>query len=183
MATWDTDKLDKAPLITPSAEKMKLIRATALKAGKIAVTGRQEWTGQLAGCGEGRFSGSTATFVFKTYMTDAKHSEFEEAFTKSSNMPGVSAEMERCMNLVGSAGLVDMLPLEPTKVLIRRVNGLTLNADFYLYDLETEKMQLMLRAGKRETSGTVRFPRWHAAGQKRDRGQGQQGLRVPHRNT
>ena len=153
LATWDTDNLDKAPLITPSAEKMKLVRATALKAGKIIVTGRQEWTGQLAGCGEGRTSGATATFVIKTYMTDAKHSEFEEAFTKSSNMAGVSAEMERCLNLVGSAGLVDILPLEPAKVLIRRTNGLTLESDFYLYDLETEKMQLMLRAGKRERPG------------------------------
>ncbi len=153
LATWDTDKLDAPPLITPSADKMKLVRATALKAGKIAVTGRQEWTGQLAGCGEGRNSGSTATFVFKTYMTDAKHSEFEEAFTQGSNIAGVSAEMERCLDLVGSAGLVDMLPLEPTKVLIRRTNGMTLESDFYQYDLETGKMKLVLRSGKRERPG------------------------------
>lgn len=153
LATWDLENLDAPPVVTPSADKMKFIGASALKADKILVTGRQEWTGQLAGCGEGRFSGSTATFVFKTYLTDAKHTDFEEAFNKSSNRPGVSDEMERCLDLVGSAALVDTLPLEPTKVLIRRVNGMTLDADFFVYDLETEDMDLVLKSGKRETPG------------------------------
>lgn len=153
LATWDLDKLDQGPVITPSGKRMKFIGANALKAGKILVVGRQEWTGQLAGCGEGRFSGSTATFVFKTYLTDVKHSDFDEAFTGGSNRLGVSDEMERCLNLVGSAGLVNVLPMDPTKVIIQRVNGLDLNADYFLYDLETGDSELLLVAGERATPG------------------------------
>ena len=153
LATWDLDNLDAPPVVTPSADQMKIIGANALKAGRILVTGRQEWTGQLAGCGEGRTSGSTATFVFKAYLTDAKHTEFAEAFDRSSNIPGVSEEMERCLEIAGSAGLVSNLPLDPTKVIIRRVNGLDLDADYFLYDLKTEKSELLMLAGERETPG------------------------------
>ena len=153
LATWNLDNMDEAPIVTPSADKMKLVRATALKAGRIAVTARQEWTGQLAGCGEGNSTGATATFVFKTYLTDAKHSEFSEAFKKGSRVVGVSDEMERCLEIAGSAGLVNMLPLDPTNVIIRRVNGLALQADYFLYDLATDNAKLLLRAGDRATPG------------------------------
>jgi dipeptidyl aminopeptidase/acylaminoacyl peptidase len=153
LATWDLDKLDEAPVVTPSGDRMKFIGAFALKAGRTLVFARQEWTGQLADCGEGRFAGATATFVFKSYLTDAKHSAFSEAFSRSSNLPGVSDEVERCLDLVGRASLVDTLALDPTKVLIRRVNGLVLEADYFLYDLESGRMKLLLRAGKRATPG------------------------------
>ncbi|HEX7731534.1 MAG TPA: S9 family peptidase, partial [Rhodanobacter sp.] len=53
LATWDTDALAKGPtVVTPSGEHMKFIAASALKAGKILAIARQEWTGQLGGCGE-----------------------------------------------------------------------------------------------------------------------------------
>jgi hypothetical protein len=34
-------------VITPSGKQMKFIAAFAMKAGKILVTARQEWTGPL----------------------------------------------------------------------------------------------------------------------------------------
>lgn len=153
LATWDLEDLDKGPVVTPSGERMKFIGANALKADKILVTARQEWTGPLAGCGEGEFYGSTATFVFKNYLTDSKHSEFEEAFTRGSHQVGVSERVERCMEVAGSAGLVSNLPMDPTKVIIQRVNRLSLQADYFLYDLETEKTELLLRAGRDATPG------------------------------
>ena len=153
LATMDLDNLDAAAVITPSGDKMKFIFANALKAGKVLVTARQEWTGQLAGCGEGKTVGSTATFVFKSYLTDVNHSDFEEAFEKGSHQFGLSAEAERCLKIAGSAGLVDTLPMEPSKVLIRAANGLTLRADYFLYDLATGKTELLLRSGGRATPG------------------------------
>ncbi len=153
LATWDMDNLDQGPVVTPSAKRMKFVRAVALKAGKILVTARQEWTGPLAGCGEGNFSGSTATFVFKNYLTDAKHSEFSEAFTRGSHQFGMSERVKKCLEIAGSAGLVSNLPLDPTKVIIQRVNALTLQGDYFLYDLATKKTQLLLRAGPNATPG------------------------------
>jgi len=153
LATWDLEHMDKGPVVTPSGERMKFIAASALKAGKILVTARQEWTGPLAGCSEGEFYGSTATFVFKNYLTDAKHSKFEEAFTRSSHQVGVSEQVEKCMEIAGSAGLVSNLPMDPTKVIIQRMNRLSLQADYFLYDLETEKTKLLLRAGRDATPG------------------------------
>lgn len=153
LATWDLDNLDAPPVITPSGDRMKFIGASALKAGRILVTGRQEWTGPLAGCGEGKLGGSTATFVFKTYLTDVKHTDFSEAFEKSANRFGLSEQTRRCLELVGTAGLVNTLPLEPSKVIIQRANGLTLRADYFLYDLATDQAELLLRAGDRATPG------------------------------
>jgi dienelactone hydrolase len=153
LATWDVDNLASGPVITPSGKNMKFIGANAMKAGKILVTARQEWTGPLAGCGEGNFSGSTATFVFKNYLTDAKHSEFTEAFTRGSHQIGMSERVEKCLEVAGRAGLVSSLPLDPTKVIIRRVNALSLQGDYFLYDLETEKTELLLRAGRDATPG------------------------------
>ena len=153
LATWDLENMGQGPVVTPSGKRMKFIGANALKAGKILVTARQEWTGPLAGCGEGKFLGSTATFVFKNYLTDAKHSEFSEAFTRGSHQLGVSEQIEKCLEIAGSAGLVSNLPLDPTKVIIRRVNGLNLRGDYFLYDLETEKTELLLRAGRKAVPG------------------------------
>ncbi len=153
LATWNLENLNQGPVITPSGKRMKFVRASALKAGKILVIARQEWTGPLAGCGEGNFSGSTATFVFKSYLTDAKHSDFSEAFTGGSHQIGMSEQVEKCLEIAGSAGLVSNLPLDPTKVIIQRVNGLNLRGDYFLYDLETEKTQLLLRAGRNATPG------------------------------
>lgn len=153
LATMDLDNLDAPPVITSSGDEMKFIFANALKAGKVLVLARQEWTGPLAGCGEGKTSGSTATFVFKSYLTDVKHSDFEEAFTRGSHKIGLSDETERCLEIAGSAGLVDTLPMEPSKVLIRAANGLTLRADYFLYDLATGDTELLLRSGDRATPG------------------------------
>ncbi|NNK50191.1 MAG: S9 family peptidase [Xanthomonadales bacterium] len=153
LATWDVDKIDELPVITPSGDQMKFIGANALKAGKLLVRARQEWTGQLAGCGEGQVSGSTATFVFKTYLTDPKHSDFSEAFARGAHRLGISDEMKRCLEISGSAGLVNTLPLEPSKVLIQQVNGMDLNADYFLYDLVSGESELLLKAGDRETPG------------------------------
>jgi dienelactone hydrolase len=153
LATMDLENLEAPPVITASGDRMKFIGASALKAGKILVTGRQEWTGQLAGCGEGKTMGSTATFVFKSYLTDLKHSEFQDAFAKGSNMFGVSEEVERCMRLAGGARLVSTLPMEPSKVIIQAATGLTLQFDYFLYDLADGSTELLLRAGDRATPG------------------------------
>jgi dipeptidyl aminopeptidase/acylaminoacyl peptidase len=153
LATWDVDKLDKGPTVTPSGEHMKFIGANALKAGRILVRARQEWTGPLAGCGEGRLLGSTATFVFKTYLTDAKHGDFSEAFAAGGKTVGVSEEVERCLELVGSAALVNTLPLDPNNVIVQRLNEMTLQSDYYLYNLENGRTQLLLRAGERAQPG------------------------------
>src|SRR5690606_20180434 len=68
LATWDLADLSKDPVITPSGDRMKFIAASALKADRLLVFGRQEWTGQLGGCGEGSVSGATKTFGVNTYL-------------------------------------------------------------------------------------------------------------------
>lgn len=147
LATWDLSNLEAGPVITPSGDKMKFINANALKAGKIAVTARQEWTGRLSGCGEGNSVGSTKTFVTKNYLTDKKHSEFEEAFTESGFNVGVSDFMKKCMEIAGSANLVRTLPMDETKVIIRRVDMIDLRGDYFLYDMESGRAQLLIRGG------------------------------------
>ncbi len=151
LATWDLTDLDQGPVITPSGDRMKFIAASALKADRLLVFGRQEWTGRLAGCGEGRSTGATKTFVNKLYLTDDKHKEFQEAFADNTRQLGISQELQRCLEIAGTASLVSTLPLDPERVIISQLNELTLQSNFFLYNLVTGETELLLRAGGRTT--------------------------------
>lgn len=150
LATWDTSALSSGPkVVTPSGDRMKFIAAGALKSDKILVIGRQEWTGQLGGCGEGNASGATKTFVVKTYLTGDDQKEFNEAFTDNTRRLGVSEQTQRCLELAGTASLVNMLPLDPDRVVIQQLSELSLTSNYYLYNLKTKETELLFRGGTR----------------------------------
>lgn len=152
LATWDLDALAGGPtVVTPSGEHMKFIAAYALKADRILAVARQEWTGQLGGCGEGKLVGATKTFVTKTYLTGADQKKFDEAFARNTRRLGVSRNSEICLELAGTAALVDMLPLDPDKVIIRRLSGVSLMTNYYLYDLKTGDTELLFTGSTRTT--------------------------------
>lgn len=159
MATWDTRVLAKGPtVVTPSGERMKFIGAYALKSGKILAAARQEWTGQLGGCGEGSVTGATRTFITKAYLTGVDQKKFDEAFASGRRRLGISKDTERCLELSGTASLVDMLPVDPSHVIIRRLSGASLMAGYYLYDLKTGDAELLFNGGLR-TSPELFDPR------------------------
>lgn len=156
LATWDMDTIDSGPTsITPSGDRMKFIAANALKGNHILVIGRQEWTGQLGGCGEGSVSGATKTFVTKAYLTDTSHTKFGEAFASNTRRVGVSEQMQRCLEIAGSASLVHQLPLDPDRVVISQVNEMTLASNYYLYNLKTGQTELLDRGGTRTSPGLL----------------------------
>jgi dienelactone hydrolase/outer membrane lipoprotein-sorting protein len=146
LATWNLDKMDQPPEITPSGDDMKFIAASALKSDRLLVFGRQEWTGRLGGCGEGKVEGATKTFVVKPYLTDADHENFEEAFANNVRRIGISESTQRCLEISGEASLVSNLPLDPHKVIIQQLNGLTLQGNYYLYDLRNGATELLVRS-------------------------------------
>ncbi|MDQ3039304.1 MAG: prolyl oligopeptidase family serine peptidase [Pseudomonadota bacterium] len=153
MATWNLDNLAAGSKITPSGDRMKFIAASALKADRVLVVGRQEWTGQLGGCGEGSINGSTKTFVSKAYLTDVSHKKFEEAFADNTRKLGISEAIQRCLEIAGSAALVNQLPLDPDNVIISQTSGVSLSANYYLYNLRTGDTKLLFKAGGRTSPG------------------------------
>ena len=153
MATWDLNNLNAGSKITPSGDRMKFIGASAMKANRVIVFGRQEWTGQLGGCGEGSVSGATKTFVSKAYLTDTNHGKFEEAFTDNTRKLGVSEQIQRCMEIAGTASLVNRLPLDPDNVIINQIGGVSLSGNYYLYNLRTGETKLLFKAGGRSSPG------------------------------
>lgn len=153
LAAWDTDALSAGPkVVTPSGDHMKFIDAFALKADKILAIARQEWTGNLGGCGEGKAVGATRTFVTKAYLTGDDQKHFEEAFAsdKVRNV-GVSESTRRCLEISGTARLVNMLPLDPDNVVIERASGTSLTSTYYLYNLKTGDAKLLFTGGGRKT--------------------------------
>jgi acetyl esterase/lipase len=152
LATWDLSDQGSGPVITPSGDRMKFIAASAMQAGRVLVAGRQEWTGPLMGCGEGASTGSTATFLTKTYLTDASHAEFEEAFARRGRRAGVDERLQRCFELAGTASLVSQLPLDPDHVVIQQLNQQSLRADYYRYNLNTGETELLFRGSRRENA-------------------------------
>lgn len=153
LATWDLQNLSAGPTITPSGDRMKFIFASALKADRILVLGRQEWTGQLTGCGEGSMYGATKTFVTKTYLTDAAHEDFDEAFADNTRRLGVGENTQRCLEIAGTSSLVHSLPLDPDNVIVQQLNELTLSANYYRYNLRTDETELLFRATGLSTPG------------------------------
>lgn len=153
LATWDLDNLDAGSKITPSGDRMKFIAASAMKAGRVLVIGHQEWTGQLGGCGEGKTTGATKTFVNKTYLTDMSQKKFEEAFASNARKTGMSEDMQRCLEIAGTSSLVNTLPLDPDNVIITQLSGATLSSDYYLYNLRNGETKLLLKAGGRTSPG------------------------------
>ncbi|MFP7721240.1 alpha/beta hydrolase family protein [Lysobacter sp. A3-1-A15] len=153
LATWNLEDLQAGPVITPSGDRMKFIAASALKADRVLVMARQEWTGRLANCGEGKGTGATKTFVSKSYLTDVKHSEFEEAFGDNTRRIGVSEQIQKCLEIAGSASLVHTLPLDPENVIVNQLNELTLSGSYYLYNLRTDETKLLFKATGRTSPG------------------------------
>jgi dienelactone hydrolase len=153
LATWSLDNLDAGATITPSGDRMRFIGASALKADRVLAFGRQEWTGRLGGCGEGKSTGATKTFVVKSYLTDTAHKSFDEAFADSARRIGVSQDTQRCLEIAGTASLVSTLPLDPDNVIVNQLNELTLSGSYYLYNLRTNETTLLFRASGRSSPG------------------------------
>ena len=147
LATWDLDNPSAPPVVTPSGDRMKFLATTALGADSIFVIGRQEWTGRLAGCGEGRTTGSTATFVTKPYLTSVSQDDFEEAFASGGRTLGVSEATLRCFELAGTAGIVNTLPLDPEHVIINQTNQVSFQSNYYRYNLRTGQRELITSGG------------------------------------
>lgn len=153
LAAWDLDNLEAGPTVTASGDRMKFISASALKAEHIFVVGRQEFTGPLAGCGEGKSIGSTKTFVIKAYLTNADQSNFEEAFAANVRATGVGEATQRCLEIAGSAQLVNGLPLDPENVIVSQTDMASFQDRYYRYNLRTKQTELLFRAGGRTSPG------------------------------
>ena len=152
LATWDTDSLSTGPkVVTPSGNEMQFIGAFALKADKILAIGRQEWTGNLGGCGEGKATGATKTFVTRTYLTGMDQKNFNEAFATDTRRVGISKSTQDCLDRAGTASLVEMLPLDPDRVIISRLNKVSLVSSYYLYNLRNKDSELLFKGGTRAT--------------------------------
>jgi pimeloyl-ACP methyl ester carboxylesterase len=152
LTAWDPDG-ERDPAGALPNEHMKFIAAAALKADRLFVLGRQEWTGALEGCGEGNSTGVTRTFLTKLYMTDTQLEEFDEPFVRAGRALGVSEQTERCFEIAGEAGLVADLPLDPDAVIAQRTDSLKLTSEYYRVNLRTGQEQLIYRETESESAG------------------------------
>lgn len=153
LANWDLDNLDKEPTVTASGDRMKFIAADSIKSGHILVLARQEWTGELGGCGEGKSIGSTKTFVTKPYLTDSTQAKIEEAFVSKSRSTDVSDSTRRCFEIAGTTSLVNPLPLDPDHVIIVRMDLASFRREYLRYNLRTKESEVLFRATGRSQPG------------------------------
>lgn len=144
-AMWDiSGEIDTTrPLvpnkITPHNGRMRFVGASALKQGRSLWFAQQEWTGRLAGCGEGRVTGATKTFVTKVYMGDRE--------LKIDDMPGgtrerMSEENARCLDMLNTTGLVSIMASDPENVIINRVS-LRDGERYFKHNLRTGREELL----------------------------------------
>ena len=155
LTVWNLADPSEPAAGTLPNDRMKFIAAQALKAGRLFVVGRQEWTGALEGCGEGNETGATRTFVTKLYMTDVALQEFEEPFGRAGRARGVSEATERCFELAGEAGLAADLPLDPESVVTQRTDTVKLTSEYYRVNLRTGEETLIYRETENESAGVL----------------------------
>lgn len=146
IATADISKVDGTkPLdwvVTPS-DRMSFVAADALKAGKVLAIASQVWTGNLGGCGEGRTTGATKTYLYKVFLSDKTIKEFKDPF-ESGRALGVSAETQRCLEIGANPSFID-LPLDPENVIVRFTDGATLEARYSKLNLRTGNTQSLYK--------------------------------------
>ncbi len=155
-AMWDiSGKLDPSkPLvptkITPGNAKMRFVFAQAAKQGKSLWVGQQPWTGRLAGCGEGRVTGATKTFVTKVYMGDAQ--------LKIGDLPGGTKErlnddLQACFDMLTTTGIASPLIGDPEHVVLRR-STLRDGVRYYKHNLRTGREEFLYSdSGRLEIAG------------------------------
>ncbi|MFN7054907.1 alpha/beta hydrolase family protein [Hyphomonas sp.] len=146
----DTTRPLVATRITPHNGRMRFFGTVALKQGRSLWFARQEWTGRLGGCGEGRVTGATRTFVTKVYMGDRT--------LKIDDMPGgsrerVSEETRRCLEMNNTTGLVSIMASDPENIIINRLS-LRDGERYFKHNLRTGREELLFT-----DSGSVRVDR------------------------
>jgi fermentation-respiration switch protein FrsA (DUF1100 family) len=148
LASWDIANVDGTkPLsvsyITPSNDKMGFVVANALKSGKVLTLASQAWTGSLSGCGEGRSTGATKTWRYKSFLTDRTIRDFDDLFASGRSI-GVSAETLQCLEIAGNPTIID-LPLDPENIIIGRIDATSLVTNYSKVNLKTGKSDFMYR--------------------------------------
>ena len=105
-------------IATPS-DRMSFVAAEAMKSGKVFAIASQVWTGNLGGCGEGKTTGNTKTFLYKAFLSDKTLKKFDDPLQGGRGI-GVSEETLRCLEIGSTPRIID-LPLDPENVIIAQV--------------------------------------------------------------
>ena len=145
LAVWDVTDMSKPPKIANADRDSEFIAAFALKADKILVFVRKPWTGPLNGCGEGRAVGATKTYIYKTFVTDTEFSKFEDPFAATMDRSRTGVNVQRCLDLAGSANLRSLLPLDDENVLIEQLDPRSFNTKIVKYNLKTNESEVIHR--------------------------------------
>lgn len=146
IATSDISKADGTkPLdwtVTPG-DRMSFVAAQALKVGKVLAIGSQIWTGNLAGCGEGKTTGATKTYLYKFYLSDKTIKDFKDPYAGGRAM-GVSDETQRCLEIGTNPQIID-LPLDPENVIVRHTDAASFDSRYSKLNLKTGQSSNLFR--------------------------------------
>ncbi len=145
IAVWDVTDMSKPPKIAAADKDSEFIGLSALKAGKILVIVRKPWTGRLGGCGEGKLTGATKTYLYKTFITDTNFSSFDDPFEAAIDSFRTGEFTQTCLEISGTAGVRSGLPLDDENILIERLDTRSFNTDILKYNLKTGKSEIVHR--------------------------------------
>ena len=155
IASWDLNDLSKPPVTVAPDADTEFMFLSALKNGRVFIAARQPFTGQLAGCSEGRSIGSTRTWLMQFFISDAEFSEFESPFLDERGMRGMSDATKTCLRMEARGSIVSSLPLDPKKVLISRLEGRTFNTEIGTLDLESGQVDVIYKNTSARGAGYI----------------------------
>lgn len=137
--------------ITPSSGRTMFYGASALKQRKSLWFTVQPYTGALMGCGEGKETGSTKKYIEKAYLGNERITEIDDLPDGRAEV-GASKAALRCFELSGETRIATSLPLDPTKIVLRRTT--TKNGTSYFeHDLATGREKFLYKASDFEQYG------------------------------
>ncbi|MCI4645004.1 MAG: prolyl oligopeptidase family serine peptidase [Hyphomonadaceae bacterium] len=146
LASWDLNDLSRPPkTVAPEDDEVEFIFVQALKNGYAMVGMRKPFTGRLSGCSEGKFIGSTRTWVRQFFITDAEFSDFENPFLELGSGKGRSDATETCLKMEARGSVVSRLPLDPDNVVISRLDARTFGSEIVRLNLDTQSQEVMYR--------------------------------------
>lgn len=127
IAVWDTDALDKAPVLIGAA-RMKIARVSFIKNDRLAVSLWQPY--------DLRVDRVTKTFLSKLMITDLKGKDWKEPLQQ----PHATSRMQELQQALSNPTVLDSLPNDPHHILVISGSGSN-SGDVYKVDLRDYKAE------------------------------------------
>ena len=156
VAAWDLEDLSKPPVMAaPDGTDTQFGFIQALKNGYVMTAVRKPFTGSLRGCSEGKITGSTRTWSWKTFITDKTFEDFDEPFLDMGSSRGRSKDSEICARMDIRGVVESRMAGDADRVVISRLDARAFDWEYVRLNLKTNEAETIYKDSSTRSAGYI----------------------------